>query len=83
MKMQINYDRITLYDIWIKEREDENERLKTISFSALYPIYFAVVLHGLIPTNENEIRVYKMSSFVKTFRSSRRRTLINIRKLCC
>ena len=30
--MQINYDRITLYDIWIKEREDENERLQNNFF---------------------------------------------------
>ena len=42
-----------------------------ISFYALYPIYFAVVLHGLMPTNENEMRINEMSLFVldKTFQT--------------
>ena len=61
--MQINYDRITLYDIWIKEREDENERLKNDFFlRSVSDIFCSRVAWS--NSNKWKWNTYKQNEFV-------------------
>ena len=77
--MQIEYDRITLYDIWIKEREDENERLRNDFFlRSVSNIFCSRVAWS--NANKWKWNAYKRNEFVcvrQNF-SNRHEMLLNI-----